>query len=143
MSNNPFHLPEVVRTGSRFRNPIGKYRLYRTDDCISCGKCVEICPYGVHVMKRGKVFVKNHYLCVGQDCHEPCYMACPEGALSLSRNPTFDAMGDFRWTPDLLASAWYMAEFGSVPPAGLEYRVGGSGGGFDKLRIIMKKGRTG
>ncbi|MFC1868102.1 glutamate synthase-related protein [Thermodesulfobacteriota bacterium] len=143
MSKNNFKLPEVVRTGSRFRNPIGKYRLHRTSDCISCGKCVEICPYGVHVMRRGKVFVKYHYLCVGKDCPEPCHEACPVSALSLKRNPNFDALGDFRWPPDLLASTWYMAEFGSVPPAGLEYKVGASGGGFDKLRIMFKKEEVG
>jgi len=143
LSKNIFNLPDIVRTGSRFRNHIGKYRLHRTNDCVSCGKCVEICPYGVHVMRRGKVSVKNHYLCVGQDCREPCYRACPEGALLISRNPTFDAMGDYRWTSDLLASTWYMAEFGGVPPGGLEYKVGASGGGFDKLRIMMKKAGPG
>jgi glutamate synthase domain-containing protein 2 len=30
-----------------------------------------------------------------------------------------------------------MAEFGERPPAGLEYKVGNSGGGFDKLRLIF------
>lgn len=140
MSDNiKFHLPEVVRTPSRFRNAIGKYRLNRTDACTSCGKCVEICPYGVHVMKRGRVYVKNHYLCIGKDCPNPCTLACPENALSFRRNPTFDTMGDYRWTPDLLASTWYMSEFGEVPKAGLNYRIGDSGGGFDKLRIKLRK----
>ncbi len=137
--NNTFELPEVVRTPSRFRNPIGKYRLNRTDECTACGKCVEICPYGVHVERRGKVYVENHYLCVGKDCPDPCHEACPVNALSLRRNPTFDTLGDYRWPADLLASTWYMAEFGSVPDAGLEYRTGASGGGFDKIRIKMKK----
>jgi ferredoxin len=142
-SNSKFELPEVIKTPSRFRNPIGKYRLNRTGDCIACGKCVEICPYGVHVMKRGRVFVKNHYLCVGPDCPEPCHEACPVQALSLKRNPDFDVMGDFRWPPDLLASTWYMAEFGEMPQAGLEYRIGDSGGGFDKLRLKFKDGASG
>ncbi len=102
LSSNAFKLPEAVRTGSRFRNAIGKYRLNRTDDCIACGKCVEICPYGVHVMRRGQVFVENHHLCVGTECPEPCHAACPVHALTLRRNPDFDAMGDFRWTPDLV-----------------------------------------
>ncbi len=127
-----------MRTPSRFRNPVGKYRLNRTLDCIACGKCVELCPYGVHVMRRGRVLVENHYLCVGPDCPEPCYGACPVNALSLKRNPDFEVLGDFRWTADLLASTWYMAEFGKVPPAGLEYKIGDSGGGFDKLRLILK-----
>ena len=71
----------------------------------------------------------------------PATEVCPEQALSLKRNPDFEAMGDFRWTPDLLASTWHMAEFGTVPPAGLEYRIGASGGGFDKLRIIVRGGK--
>lgn len=137
--NNTFELPGIVRTPSRFKNPIGKYRLNRTDQCTACGKCVEICPYGVHVERRGNIYVENHYLCVGRDCADPCHEACPENALTLRRNPTFDTLGDYRWPADLLASTWYMAEFGDVPPAGLEYKTGASGGGFDKIRIKVKK----
>ena len=138
-SPNEMKLPKVLHTPSRFRNPIGKYRLNRTSACTSCGKCVEICPYGVHVTRRGRVFVENHYLCVGPDCPEPCHKACPEEALTLKKNPDFDALGDFRWTADLLASTWHMAEFGKVPSAGLEYKTGSSGGGFDKLRLVFRK----
>jgi glutamate synthase domain-containing protein 2/ferredoxin len=129
-------LPRVARTPSRFRNPIAKYRLHRTGDCVGCGKCVEICPYGVHV-KLGSVITKNHYRCVGPECPNPCYVACPVGALSLKRNPTFDTLGDLRWTPDLLVSTWYMAETGDVPQVGLEYMIGDSGGGFDRLRLVL------
>ena len=129
-------LPEVVITPSRFKNPIGKYRLHRTNECIECGKCLEACPYDVH-FKIGRVRTKNHYRCVGPECPNPCYEACPVEALTLKRNPTFDTMGDFRWTPDLLVSTWYMAETGAVPPKGLEYRIGDSGGGFDRLRLIL------
>ncbi|MFC1823430.1 glutamate synthase-related protein [Thermodesulfobacteriota bacterium] len=132
-----FQYPEVLRTPSRFKNPIGKYRLHRTPECIACGKCVEICPYGVHEIKRGRLLTRFHYRCVGPDCPEPCTEACPVQALSLRRNPTFDALGDFRWTADLLASSWHMAETGEMPPGGLNYRTGNSGGGFDKLRIII------
>jgi len=131
-------LPQPVKTGSRFRNPIGKYRLHRSNECIGCGKCVEICPYGVHAVRRGRVLVENHHLCIGDHCAEPCYQACPVDALSIRRNPDFDVMGDLRWTPDLLVSTWHMAENGEVPQKGLEYRTGGSGGGFDKLRLLFR-----
>ncbi|MFC1580557.1 glutamate synthase-related protein [Thermodesulfobacteriota bacterium] len=135
--------PQVANMPSRFRNPIGKYRLHRSSDCTGCGKCVEICPYGVHITRRGKVLVKNHYRCVGPDCPDPCTDACPVGALSRKRNPNFDALGDYRWTADLLASTWHMAETGELPPGGLECRTGNSGGGFDKLRLIMPKSPQG
>ena len=45
------------------------------------------------------------------------------------------ALGDFRWTQDLILATWWMAETGRPPENGLEYRVGASGGGFDLLNF--------
>ncbi len=40
---------QPVPTPSRFRTPLSKYRVWRNESaCIKCGKCVEVCPYGVH-----------------------------------------------------------------------------------------------
>lgn len=142
MSNEKkFEMPDVVPARSRFRNPIGKFRLNINSECNACGECVEICPYGVFVKKRGKVYVKNHYLCVGDDCPDPCHRKCPVNAISITKNPTFDVLGDYRWPADLLVGTWHMAEFGKVPPIGLEYRFGMSGGGFDRLMIAFRKDR--
>ncbi len=49
------------------------------------------------------------------------------------------AMGDYRWTEQLILSTWYMARTGKVPPEGTEYRVGRSGGGFDALDFKAPK----
>ncbi len=43
------------------------------------------------------------------------------------------ALGDFRWTSDLILSTYYQAEHGMPPDHGLEYRIGASEGGFDVL----------
>jgi len=43
------------------------------------------------------------------------------------------ALGDFRWTADLIYSTWAQAGSGKPPENGLEWRVGNSGGGFDVL----------
>ena len=43
------------------------------------------------------------------------------------------ALGDYRWTPELILATWIMAETGRPPTNGLEYRTGHSGGGFDLL----------
>ncbi len=43
------------------------------------------------------------------------------------------ALGDSRWTADLILATWVQAETGRPPANGLEYRVGNSGGGFDVL----------
>ena len=43
------------------------------------------------------------------------------------------ALGDYRWTADLILSTRIQADTGKPPKNGLEYRVGDSGGGFDVL----------
>ncbi len=43
------------------------------------------------------------------------------------------ALGDYRWTADLILSTWVQAETGKPPTNRLEYGVGNSGGGFDLL----------
>lgn len=48
------------------------------------------------------------------------------------------ALGDARWTDDLIMSVWAQAETGRVPANGLEHRTGRSGGGFDRLGFKFK-----
>jgi len=43
------------------------------------------------------------------------------------------AMGDHRWTAELILATWYQSRTGHPPKNGLEYKVGNSGGGFDNL----------
>jgi glutamate synthase domain-containing protein 2 len=43
------------------------------------------------------------------------------------------ALGDRRWTSDLILSTWMQSE--GMHPSGLEYRKGDSGGGFDVLEF--------
>ena len=43
------------------------------------------------------------------------------------------ALGDYRWTADLILSTYYQAEHGKPPENELEYRTGASEGGFDVL----------
>ena len=53
--------------------------------------------------------------------------------MSRLRFPIPEALGNSRWTPELILSTWEQAETGRPPSSGLEYRVGRSGGGFDRL----------
>lgn len=47
-----------------------------TEDCILCGKCVELCPSGNISIKNGKVeFADKCVACVG------CYHRCPQKAI--------------------------------------------------------------
>ena len=47
--------------------------------------------------------------------------------------PAPEALGDYRWTEDLILATYFQAEYGCPPENGREYRVGNSGGGFDLL----------
>jgi glutamate synthase domain-containing protein 2/ferredoxin len=124
----------------RYRNEIGKYSIRRASTCANCGRCVEICPEGVHRRPDGYRFVIRplDYRCIGPECEKTdhyCVAACPQGALSISENATFETLGDYRWTPDLIVSNWRMAETGHAPGPHLESELGNSGGGFDRLRF--------
>ena len=134
---------KVVACPSRYRNPLSPFKVLRSTACVACGKCEEVCQYGVHI-KAGKAMLKPKV----QNCRGPevcraqgsyCADACPENALQVGPNPVWKTFGDPRWTNDLLVSTWIQAETGRPPENGLEYRVGGSGGGFDRMEIILPK----
>lgn len=124
----------------RYRNPIGKYKIARLGSCLSCGRCVEACPEGVHVKPAGYAFTlrPRDHLCIGPECARTdhfCVDLCPQEALSMRPNPTVECLGDARWSSDLILSTWHQAATGKRPPPHLEHRHGNSGGGFDSLRF--------
>ncbi len=130
--------PEIQKTPSRFRNPLGKYRIHRSPACTHCGLCADLCPKGVHRLLGRKMLAPRDEFCLGPSCRENefcCLTRCPEKALRMTANPNLEAMRDYRWTSDLLLATWQQAETGTTPYADLEYRVGGSRGGFDRLRF--------
>ncbi len=126
---------------SRFRHMLPKYKVIRSDACISCGTCARLCPYGVHDRPDGynKTKPPVSYKCIGFECEKNdffCINKCPVKALELIPNPMYEALGDHRWTSDMITATWIMAETGAVPDrTDLEYHIGNSDGGFDKLRF--------
>jgi glutamate synthase domain-containing protein 2/ferredoxin len=131
---------EIRPVPDRYRNPLGKYKVDRLARCISCGRCAEICPFGVHIKPEGYAFMlrPQDHRCIGPACSETdhyCIDQCPQNALILRLNPNVECLGDPRWSSDLILSTWHMAETGHIPPPHLEYRHGASGGGFDRIRF--------
>jgi glutamate synthase domain-containing protein 2/NAD-dependent dihydropyrimidine dehydrogenase PreA subunit len=133
---------EIRPVPPRYRNEIAKYIIRRSNDCNLCGKCSQVCPHGVHVLKPGyKLFAAPHLnVCVGPSCQKTdhyCIDICPNKALKMVENPMLKAMGDYRWTPDMIIATWRMAETGEPPSPeyGYDYETGASGGGFDRLRF--------
>ncbi len=137
-------IPEraVRPVGERFRNPVGKYKVWRSAACTLCGRCVAICPCDVHVKPEGysHFLPPRDYLCQGFQCKEIgtfCPDHCPQHALRVELSPMYESLGDRRWTADLILSTWGMARTGDAPHGDLEYRTGGSGGGFDRMRFRL------
>ncbi len=138
-SNREFDLLKglVKPSRSRYRNPLTKFRVERTSACIACGKCAEVCGFGVHVKGGNAMLAPRSRFCLGDEyCSARgayCVTSCPADALRVGENPAWGTFGDKRWTADLLAATWEQAETGRPPEGGLEYRTGDSGGGFDRI----------
>ncbi len=137
-------IPErkVRRVLDRYRNPVGKYKVWRSSACKMCGRCIEVCPRGVHVKPEGytRFLPSRDDLCQGFKCKEIgrfCPDHCPQGALRVDFSPIYESLGDCRWTADLILGTWRMAETGEVPDGDLEYEIGASGGGFDRIRFCF------
>ena len=136
--------PEGKRAPSRYRNSIGKYKIHRGSSCIHCGLCAELCPKGVHHRLGKKMLPPKDEWCIGPSCEKNeyyCIRRCPQGALRMVVNPSLQALRDYRWPADLLLSTWQKAETGEIPYSDVEYRVGQSGGGFDRLRFRFPEGK--
>ncbi|MBF0524265.1 MAG: FMN-binding glutamate synthase family protein [Deltaproteobacteria bacterium] len=134
-----FDPSQVKEAPSRFRTALGKYRVSRSAKCTVCGLCVDVCPLGVNEKTGGRITSPRDYKCLGPKCPTACFKQCPVQAITVRTDPTFETMGDYRWTGDMLVSTYYMCETGRIPQNGLEYRTGASDGGFDKLRLIFPK----
>ncbi|MDO9541029.1 MAG: glutamate synthase-related protein [Kiritimatiellia bacterium] len=137
---------QVKPTPSRFRNPIGKFIVHRAESCVQCGTCAALCPHNVHVKAGAQMLRPRSQLCSGLACARSetgCVLKCAARALSVQVNPVFNALGDYRWTGDLILSTWHQAATGTLPYMELENECGASGGGLDRIRILFPKKPSG
>ncbi|MCF8063932.1 MAG: alpha-hydroxy-acid oxidizing protein [Desulfarculaceae bacterium] len=132
---------EITEASSRYRNALTKYKAERLTTCVACGKCAEVCQFGVHVKAGEKMLAPRNRNCRGADyCRSIgsyCGDACPVEAIRVGQNPVWKTFGDPRWPADLLVATWIQAETGQPPQENLEYRKGASGGGFDRMDIVF------
>jgi glutamate synthase domain-containing protein 2 len=139
-----FQTPEIKPAPSQYPSSIEKYEvIIDRSRCSMCGVCAEACPsyigsspidYEAYKKPSGYLrLVAPNISCTGPSCNR-CVNECPNNALSVKLSPQYVALGDLRWTADLILSTWEQAEVGRVSRK-YEYRVGNSGGGFDKLRF--------
>jgi len=87
------------------------------------------------MLKPHSRFCKGKKHCLKEKNY--CVTNCPVGALHIINNPSWSSFGDYRWTADLLVATWEQAETGTPPDNNLEYKIGASGGGFDRMEFIF------
>ena len=129
---------QATKTEARFP-PIGKYTIYRSEECINCGKCSKLCIYEVHGRSKEDIRIMAepvHYLCRG--CFR-CVQECPAGVLSLAINKEYKALGDDLYTPEVITSLMKQAESGEIPVSGTGYGVPFAGEGFDGMWTDMSE----
>jgi glutamate synthase domain-containing protein 2 len=136
--------PEIKQAPSQYPSSIEKYEvIIDRSKCSMCGICAEVCPscIGASQIDYEAYQKPNGYIrlavpkisCDGVTCKR-CVSKCPTDALSVRLSQQYIALGDLRWTADLILSTWEQAEAARIPKK-YEHRVGASGGGFDKLRF--------
>jgi len=96
---------EVRPAPDRYRNALGKYKIDRSAACASCGRCVEVCTYGVHVKPAGYAFTlrPQDHLCIGPECAESpesCVAQCPAARAHAAAQRQRRVHGDPRWSSD-------------------------------------------
>ncbi|MDZ7262840.1 MAG: glutamate synthase-related protein, partial [candidate division KSB1 bacterium] len=140
MTNNRNCDQTRIGAPSRFNRPLARFKVLRGPSCIACGTCEKVCPQGVHRRPLGfnRMAEPEHHKCLGFSCSaslESCVALCPRKALSVTINPQHQALGDYRWTPDMILAVYQMAETGEEPHLCGNYHCGNSGGGFDRIRF--------
>ncbi len=129
-------VPPALR--SRMRNFYGPYLVERTDACIGCGTCDDVCHRGAMRWPGGthEPPPPRSELCAGPECTDGCLERCPAGAIRITRDERLQTMGHHRWTHRMIVEAWHRAE-GKRPTEHGPYAESGiSDGGFDRLRIV-------
>jgi glutamate synthase domain-containing protein 2 len=82
---------------------------------------------------------------IWNNVEESAFRACLSGSRSRSNYPLLpqpaSGEGDFRWPMALLLSTQHQAKTGRPPGGELEYRLGASDGGFDRLAFAFEFSR--
>ncbi|HMK59860.1 MAG TPA: glutamate synthase-related protein [Dissulfurispiraceae bacterium] len=110
------------------------------EGCLKCPRCVKKdCVYKVYE-KRGidprQMLESLDSVC--KDCFR-CVQGCPNKLIQKGLNPSYKALGDHYWTPEIISGLWYQAEAGRIPVSGAGYGGPFSGPGFDAMWTDMSE----
>jgi FAD/FMN-containing dehydrogenase/ferredoxin len=116
-----------------------KVSILRSEQCISCGQCIEACVYGVHdrnPLDVRRMNVPNDFLC--RACFR-CIQECPRQALTMTPNEAYARLGRAPYSPDVVSWLLRQSEEGQIPVLGAGYRGPFSAPGFDAMWTDMSE----
>ena len=110
------------------------------EGCLKCARCVKKdCVYKVYE-KRGidarQMLESLDSVCM--DCFR-CVQGCPNKLIQKGLNPSYKALGDHYWTPEIISGLWFQANAGRIPVSGGGYGGNFSGPGFDAMWTDMSE----
>ncbi|MGD0229970.1 MAG: glutamate synthase-related protein [Syntrophorhabdales bacterium] len=110
------------------------------EGCLKCVRCVKKeCVYKVYekrALDPRQMIDSLDSIC--KDCFR-CVQNCPNRLIEKGFNPSYKALGDDYWTPDILSNVWFQAETGRIPVSGAGYGGPFSGPGFDSMWTDMSE----
>ncbi|MEW6667353.1 MAG: glutamate synthase-related protein [Thermodesulfobacteriota bacterium] len=110
------------------------------EGCLKCAVCVKKrCVYKVYE-HRG-LDARQMVDSIDNECMSclRCVQGCPNELIHKSVNPEYRALGDYYWTPEIVAKLWQQAETGKIPVSGAGYPGPFSGPGFDAMWTDMSE----
>ena len=125
---------------NRFQPVIRSGVIAWEEGCLRCVRCVKKeCVYKVYE-KRGldprQMLDSLDSIC--KDCFR-CVQNCPNRLIEKGINPSYKALGDEYWTPEIISCLWFQAETGRIPVSGGGYGGPFSGPGFDAMWTDMSE----
>ncbi len=125
---------------NRFQPVIRSGVIAWEEGCLRCVRCVKKeCVYKVYE-KRGldprQMLDSLDSIC--KDCFR-CVQNCPNRLIEKGINPSYKALGDEYWTPEIISCLWLQAETGRIPVSGGGYGGPFSGPGFDAMWTDMSE----
>ena len=125
---------------NRFQPVIRSGVIAWEEGCLRCVQCVKKeCVYKVYE-KRGldprQMLDSLDSMC--KDCFR-CVQNCPNRLIEKGINPSYKALGNEYWTPEIISCHWFQAETGRIPVSGGGYGGPFSGPGFDAMWTDMSE----
>jgi len=110
------------------------------EGCLKSPRCVKKdCVYKVYEKRNlNDRQMVDSLDTVCKDCFR-CVQNCPGKLIQKGLNPSYKALGDSYWTPEIIAGLWFQAESGRIPVSGAGYGGPFSGPGFDAMWTDMSE----